>query len=59
MALTDEEKEAIEEWEATLDPRNPVSPTVYEDNDDDAVPDGASYMTVAAATIIAFGAILI
>ena len=58
MALTDEEKEAIEEWEATLDPRNPFLSTINEDNDDDAVPDGASYMTVAAATITAFGAIL-
>jgi len=118
-ALTDEEKQTISDWEATLDPRNPV-PTVLEDSDDEEdegedsdgeedegedsddeedsdegedsdddedddeaedsdddgedsdgeenevedgedsedVPDAASYMTVAAATITAFGAIL-
>lgn len=102
-ALTDDEKQTISDWTATLDPRNPT-PTVLEESDDDddaadsdddaadsdaddsdeddsdaddsdadaddsdadaddsdeeVLPDAASYMTVAAATITAVGAILI
>ena len=85
--LTDDDKQTISDWQATLDPRNPT-PTVLEESDDEddaeetdddeadsdadeddeddsdadedeEVPDAASYMTVAAATITAVGAILI
>jgi len=58
-ALTEDDDQAIRDWESTLDSRNPVPTVIVDDDDDDDVPDAASYMTVAAATITALGAILI